>query len=412
MKKIVALLLTMLFVLPLAVGAAEQKLPITVATWTSNEDQLKLLKSFVDEFATKNNLSIDAKFESIPFGEYNTKLLLELQSSNPPDLFWVLETAAPAFIASGNMAKLDDAMKEWDMEDFAPAALSLWQKDGATFAVPFSTSPFIMVYNATMFKDAQVKTPRELMAENNWTWENFRTIAKEIKDKTGKWAFQTVDGEGYTNRVLHNLLPIIRAMGGDLWTKDGKVLADTAETIAAVQLFHDMVYKDQSIVPPGDQSDFYTGGAAMTVGQISRLSKLKDVTWEWDIATLPGNKPVIGQAALAANAKSKNAEVAAKLVAYMTNKDCVAKIAGIWPPARKSVLESEAFLSSNASLKPEQMKEAVAASIQTGVVLPSHELYPQIDVEAKIIYDRLWRADADVAAVMKDIAALYRNYIK
>lgn len=412
MKKIVALLLTMLFVLPLAVGAAEQKLPITVATWTSNEDQLKLLKSFVDEFATKNNLSIDAKFESIPFGEYNTKLLLELQSSNPPDLFWVLETAAPAFIASGNMAKLDDAMKEWDMEDFAPAALSLWQKDGATFAVPFSTSPFIMVYNATMFKDAQVKTPRELMAENNWSWENFRTIAKEIKDKTGKWAFQTVDGEGYTNRVLHNLLPIIRAMGGDLWTKDGKVLADTAETIAAVQLFHDMVYKDQSIVPPGDQSDFYTGGAAMTVGQISRLSKLKDVTWEWDIATLPGNKPVIGQAALAANAKSKNAEVAAKLVAYMTNKDCVAKIAGIWPPARKSVLESEAFLSSNASLKPEQMKEAVAASIQTGVVLPSHELYPQIDVEAKIIYDRLWRADADVAAVMKDIAALYRNYIK
>lgn len=412
MKKIIALFLTLLFVLPLVAGASQEKLPITIATWTSNEDQLKLLKSFVDEFAAQKNLAIDAKFESIPFGEYNTKLLLELKSSNPPDLFWVLETSAPAFIASGNMAKLDEAMKEWDAEDFAPAALSLWQKDGATYAVPFSTSPFIMVYNATMFKEANVKTPRELIAENNWNWESFRTIAKEIKDKTGKWAFQTVDGEGYTNRVLHNLLPIIRAMGGDLWTKDGKVLADTPETIAAVQLFHDMVFKDQSIVPPGDQSDFYTGGAAMTVGQISRLSKLKDVTWEWDIATLPGNKPVIGQAALAANANSKNADVAAQLVAYMTNKDCVAKIAGIWPPARKSVLESEAFLSSNASLKPEQMKEAVAASIKNGEVLPSHELYPQIDVEAKIIYDRLWKADADVAAVMKDVAALYRNYIK
>lgn len=412
MKKVVTLLLALMLVIPVVGVTAEQPTPMTIATWTSNEAQLALLQTFVDEFAAHKGIAIDAKFESIPFGEYNTKLLLELQSSNPPDLYWVLETSAPAFIASGNLAKLDDALKEWNKEDISPSALALWQKDGATYAVPFSTSPFIMIYNATMFKDAGVKTPKELIAENNWTWESFRTIAKEIKDKTGVWAYQTVDGEGYTNRVLHNLLPIIRAMGGDLWTNDGDVKADSAETIAAVQLFHDMVYADQSVVPPGDQSDFYTGGATMTVGQISRLSKLADVKWEWDICTLPGNTPVIGQAALGANANGKNTQLATELLAFMTNESCVARMAGIWPPARTSVLESEAFLSSNAAIKPEQMQEAVAASIQSGQVLPSHELYPQIEVEAKIIYDRLWNASADVAAVMKDVAALYRNYVK
>jgi multiple sugar transport system substrate-binding protein len=87
-------------------------------------------------------------------------------------------------------------------------------------------------------------------------------------------------------------------------------------------------------------------------------------------------------------------------------------MAGIWPPARKSVLESEAFLSSNPAITPEQMKDAVAASIETGQVLPSHEMYPQIEVESRILYDKLWNAGADVAAVMQEVAALYRNYIK
>lgn len=412
MKRMITLLLSLMLVISVMGVSAEQPIPMTIATWTSNEDQLALLKTFVDEFAAHKGISIDATFESIPFGEYNTKLLLELQSSNPPDLYWVLETSAPAFIASGNLAKLDEALKEWNPEDISPSALTLWQQDGATYAVPFSTSPFIMIYNATMFKDAGVKTPKDLIAEDSWTWESFRTIAKEIKDKTGIWAYQTVDGDGYTSRVMHNLLPIIWAMGGDLWTPDGEVKADSPETIAAVQLFHDMVFVDQSIVPPGDQSDFFTGGAAMTVGQVSRLSKLADVEWEWDICTLPGNAPVIGQAALGANANGKNVQLATELLAFMTNESCVAKMAGIWPPARKSVLASEAFLSSNPTLTPEQMQEAVASSIESGRVLPSHQLYLQIEVEARIIYDRLWNPDANVATTMEDVAALYRTYIQ
>ena len=187
---------------------------------------------------------------------------------------------------------------------------------------------------------------------------------------------------------------------------------DSEESIAAVQLFHDMVYVDGSVVPPGDESSFYTGAAAMTCSQISRVSNLDEVTWSWAMTTLPGNVPVIGQAALGANAKGKNVELAAELVAYMTSESCAARIAGIWPPCRYSVLESEAFLTSNARISPEQMKTAVAASIGTGRVLPSHQLYPQIDVEAKIAYDKLWKADADVAAVMKQVATIYRTYLQ
>lgn len=416
MKKMLALLVGLMMCLSIAVaGAEDAAIPMTIATWTSNEDQLALLGSFVDEFAELKGIKIDATFESIPFAEYNTKLLLELQGSAAPDLYWVLETSAPAFVASGLLADLTDALADYNPDDLSPSAMELWQADGKTYAVPFSTSPFFILYNVDLFEQAGVKTPAEQVAEGTWTWDAFREASKAIKDSTGVWGYMTVDAQGYDARILHNLCPIIRSNGGDIWDKEGNVLIDQPEAVAATQLFHDMVYQDKSVVPPGDESSFFTGDAAMTVGQISRVSNLAEVEWNWDLAPMPsgtaGEAPVIGQAGLGAFAGGKNAELAKELVAYMTSESCVARIAGIWPPARISVLESEAFLTSNAMVTPEQMEAAVANSIRTGRVLPAHVAYPQMEVEAKIIFDKLWTADADVAAVLGEVAEVYRAYM-
>lgn len=413
MKKWISILLVLMMACAWAVPAmGEAAVPVKIATWTANEAQLELLNTFVDEFAALKGIAIDATFESIDYNEYNTKLMLELQGAGAPDLYWVLETAAPTFIASGNLAKLNDALTAYDPEDISEGALALWKQGDDVYAVPFSTSPFILIYNADLFKQAGIKTPDELIAEGGWTWEAFREAGKTIKEKTGVWGFQTVDGDGYNTRVLHTLLPIIRSFGGDAWDESYNVTIDSQESVEAVQLFHDMVYVDGSVVPPGDESSFYTGAAAMTVSQISRLSNLDEADWEWSICVLPGNNPVIGQAALGANAKSQNLDLATELVAYMTSETCVARMAGIWPPARESVLASEEFLNSNSRITPEQMKNAVAASIATGRVLPSHVMYPQIEVEAKIAYDKLWNANADVAAIMQEVAGVYRTYLQ
>lgn len=276
--------------------------------------------------------------------------------------------------------------------------------------------PFFIIYNADLFAEAGQKTPAELAEEGAWTWDAFREASKAIKDSTGTWGFMTVDAQGYDARILHNLVPIIRSYGGDVWNDAGEVLIDQPEAVAATQLFHDMVYADGSVVPPGDESNFYAGAAAMTVGQISRISNLAEVEWEWGMAPMPsgtaGEAPVIGQAALGAFANGANVDIAKELVAYMTSESCVARMAGIWPPARSSVLESEAFLSSNAAVTPEQMKTAVADSIATGRVLPSNVAYPQMEVEAKIVFDKLWNADADVPAVLTEVAEVYRKYMQ
>ncbi len=422
LRTVCAFLALVLLAFPvMAQGSSESKsaptgpVEIKIATWTSNPDQIALLQSFVDEFAAKEGIEIVSEFESIDFGEYNTKLSLELQGSEAPDVFWVLETSAPAFIQSGLLAELDEVLAEYDPSDFSAKAMELWQNGGKTYAVPFSTSPFFILYNADLCEAAGIPTPEELAAEGNWNWDTFRETSKAIKDATGVWGYQTVDGGGYDVRILHNLCPIIRSYGGDAWTSDGEILINTPESAAAVQLFHDMVYVDKSVVPPGDQSNFFAGDAAMTAAQVSRVSNLADADFAWGVAPMPagpmGDVPIIGQAGVGAYSKGDNVEIAKKLVAYMTNESCVARMAGIWPPARMSVLESDEFLTSQPLLTADQMAASVASSIETGRVLPSHVMYPQIEVESRIVWDRLWNPNADVQAILDAVADVYAKYI-
>ena len=264
MKKLTSLLLAVLLLAMAIPSMAEEPVHLRIATWTSNEDQLKLLSSFVDEFAQAKGIAIEPEFISLSGTEYSSLLLMNLQSNEPADAFWVMEADIKAYMSAGLCAKLNDAMAAYDPDDLDDGAMSLWCDGDDVYAIPFSTSPFIMIYNADLFAEAGLKDPNEYVAEGTWTWETFRECMKAIKDKTGVYGYMTVNNAGYSDRTEMNLTPFVRGFGGDFWTDDLEVLIDSPESIAAVQMFHDMVYVDGSVVPPGDESNFFTGGAACT----------------------------------------------------------------------------------------------------------------------------------------------------
>ncbi|MBN1412044.1 MAG: sugar ABC transporter substrate-binding protein [Spirochaetales bacterium] len=388
---------------------------LTFTIWTGNRDQIALLQSFIDEFNAKSGAEVTVDFQTIPFSEYTTKLVLQLQGVNPPDLGWILETTAPGFIDAHTLVDLTDALKDYDPGDFIAPAMQLWQREGRTYAIPFSTSPFFVFYNRDLFRKAGIPAPDALLEKDTWTWAAFRESALKVKKATGVYGFQGTDGQMYDARIWHTLVPVIRSYGGDVW-KGKSVLIDAEPSVKAITLIHEMLTVDHSIVPPGSLSDFFTGAAAMTFGQLSRVSKLASVDWVWGIVPMPkgpaGYCPVIGQAAIGAFSRGKHKEVAAKLVAYMTSSHCVARMAGIWPPARLSVLNDKAFFNSNAFLSADIMKTTVAESIRKGCIMPAHSLFPQIELETRPLFDRLWRPDADVKALLKQIAQIMRKYIK
>ncbi|NGN39893.1 sugar ABC transporter substrate-binding protein [Mesorhizobium sp. CGMCC 1.15528] len=389
-------------------AALAQELRVTV--WTGSEAHLKMLNGIAEPFIAKHP-GVTVKFETVPVADYTQKLTFQVAGGNPPDAAWMMEDAAPAFENAGLLMDIGPTVKAaegYDFADFSQPAMALWQNGETVYGIPFSTSPFMIYYNKDMFDKAGLEDPLALAAKGEWDMKKFQEVSKKLVEANpGKWAFEFKDGEGYASRMTHAVLPPIRAYGGEMWA-DGQCGFDKPEAVAAVQQLHDMVFKDKTIVPPGEQGDYFSGNSAMTVNQISRASKMPEAGFKWGIAPLPtgpgGEAPVIGQAALVVFEQGKNKQLAADLVAQMTTKENVAIMAQFFPPARKSVLESDAFINSNKLVPADQMK-SIAAAIVNGRVHPAHEKVPQIFAAMAPKMDALWKPDANVEEALKGVCA-------
>ncbi|MBU1314490.1 MAG: sugar ABC transporter substrate-binding protein [Alphaproteobacteria bacterium] len=394
--------------LTLLMSTAAFATDLRMTVWTGSEAHLTMLNAIAESFKTEHP-DVNVTFETVPVNDYTQKLTFQVAGGNPPDIAWMMEDAAPAFENAKLLMDLGPTLRAaegYDFADFSQPAMGLWQDGETIYGVPFSTSPFLVYYNKDMFDKAGLEDPLALSAKGEWTMDKFQEVSKTLVEANpGKWGFEFKDGEGYASRMTHALLPPIRAYGGDIWSNK-ECGFDKPEAVEAIKQLHDMVFKDKSIVPPGEQGDYFSGNSAMTVNQISRASKMAEAGFEWGIAPLPtgpgGEAPVIGQAGLVVFAQGKNTELAAQFVAHMTNKDNVTTMAQFFPPARISVLEADAFINGNKLVPPEMMKN-VAAAIANGRVHPAHEKAPQILAAMAPRVDALWKADADVDAAIEDI---------
>jgi multiple sugar transport system substrate-binding protein len=252
-----------------------------------------------------------------------------------------------------------------------------------------------------------MSTPDELMAEGNWTWEELRAAAAAIAEATPEnvYGFESYDGRIYQERLWNTMGSVMKAFGGAAWNEERtECRLDDPETVAAFQFIHDMTFEDGSHVPPGEVGDFFSGYAGMTLAQLSRTAKLQDADFEWDIAPLPagpaGEQPTVGQAAFVVFNSSPNVSTAADFVAFMTLEENVQQMAEFFPPARKSVIDSEEFLNSNPLVSAESMGTAVGSSIESGTVEVVHPNFPKIDLAAHAEIDKLWTADAEVEPIL------------
>jgi multiple sugar transport system substrate-binding protein len=405
-------LITLGLFLLLAVGSSQgQPTTLRFTIWSGNQAHLDMLNGFAEAFREENP-DVTVQLDVIPFGDYVEKVTIQLAGGNPPDLGWLAEATAPTFIDAGVLANLAPVLRgdpDYDFTDFSETALGLWVDGEDVYGVPFSTSPFFTYFNRDMFEAAGVPTPAELAEQGEWIWETFAEVAKATTDATptGTYGFETSDGEGFGSRVWGTITPMLRAYGADVWNSEGtECQLDSPEAAEAMQLYHNMIFVDRSVVPPGEQASFFAGQAAMTVTQISRAAQLVDATFEWGIAPLPsgpvGDAPIIGQAAIVVFQNARNRDLAMEFVKFMTRTENVETMAAYFPPARLSVLESDTFLTSNPHVSAEDMA-IIADGIARGSVIPSHPNFPQIDATARPIFDSLWRPNADVQAVLTEI---------
>lgn len=183
----------------------------------------------------EENPNVKVKWVDVPWGDMETKILTSVASKTAPDV----ANLNPQFAAK--LAELDALV---NMDEMVPDDVrsqyfeGVWASntfDGKTFGIPWYLSSQVTMYNTDIFEEAGLD-PEKAPS----TFEELKTVAEQIKEKTGKYAFfPALDGS--------HLLESMVMMGVDLTNEEmTKATFNTTEGKEAFQFFVDL-YEDGNI---------------------------------------------------------------------------------------------------------------------------------------------------------------------
>lgn len=176
------------------------------------------------------------EIQDYPFDVYNDKIQTALTSSTAgPDIIAVWGGTAPSFIESDALSEVPEDLSAQMKEDYLAPTLGIYTKEGKYYGVPmeFNLEYGGMIVNKKMFDEAGVKYPQ--------TWDELRTVSKELAVKNGS----VVDPAGFmmvdTDALICNYLAMILQQGGQYIQDDHSVNFATPEGVTAMNEILSMV---------------------------------------------------------------------------------------------------------------------------------------------------------------------------
>jgi multiple sugar transport system substrate-binding protein len=310
-----------------------EKVQITLAGWSGNPAEQKLLKQTLEDFEAKHP-NIDVKHEVIA-DQYMDVMKTRLIGGKGPDVFYLDAFEAPGLIETGTVEPLDEYVKEdFDVEDFEKPLLEAFQVKGKTYGFPKDYSTLALFYNKKLLQEAGVEVPK--------TWDELREASKKLT-KNGVYGF------GVSPELARSLY-IAESNGGDV-VKDNKANFASTEVIKALQPIVDQHNIDKTSVEPKEVGAtwggemFGQGKAAMVIEGNWAIPFLADTfpNTEYGTAEVPTVNGKKGTMAFTVgyvmNSASKKKEAAWELISYLTGKEGMETWTskGFALPTRKSV---------------------------------------------------------------------------
>ncbi|GAA5153034.1 ABC transporter substrate-binding protein [Microbacterium pseudoresistens] len=392
-------------------GSSGEPVELRFLLWATNPDQLALFDELGEEFVAENDDVSKVTFESVTLSDLNTLLPTWLASNSPPDASWLPVESSIEYMNADALVDLNPTLKDvegYDYDDLADRMQEPWRDGDAQFGVPFSNGPLIMYYNKDLFDQSGLEDPSAAVEAGTWDWDLLREDLQKISADSGKTGL-IFDAFEFKNWV--RMLPLIRAYGGTPWDENGEeCLMDSSEMEAAYSALHEMVY-DEKITPrPGQQADFWGGGAATTIAYLGSNGLLADVDFEYGVVPTPagpgGAGQHVGQSAMVAYSAGKHTDAAARLVAYLTNPESMRKLSAYYPPSRTSLLNAETMEESAPVLDAAQLEPILTAVLENGTFTPVAPNNAETTAALNAALDQfVYGEDADIPAALQQVCA-------
>lgn len=239
---------------------------VTFNTWghfISSNNQL--LKSLVDDWAKKNNVSIEINYAGFP--QLADTLATAAATGAGPDVMMMLHARphqfAEALLDVSDVAKeIGDANGGW-----YNIATEAAQVNGVWRAVPWFLAAHAMIYREDQFAEAGFSKFPE-------TWEELLKAGTALKKKGQPLGFSVGRADGDGNNFCYTLL---WSFGGAVTDADNKIVLDSPETRAALE-FVKQLYND-AMDPSVATWDDNANNTAFLAGKISCTNNASSVMW-------------------------------------------------------------------------------------------------------------------------------------
>ena len=362
MKKLISIMLTSLIVVSAFTGCSSkpssadgesggQGEPSKLVLWMppfGTEDALD--KSFWEaqlaDFATENNAELVV--EIVPWGNYEEKYLTGITSGAGPDVGYMYLEMFSDFINMGALEPLDEYLTEEDKDNYL--YLDKGFINGKQYTIPFIVgNARILVSNMDLLNAVGItETPK--------TWDDLVTYGKKILDETPdvipfyqEWADPAI---GALNNIYY---PFLWQAGGEIFNEEGTKLAlDTPEALEAAQFLYDLKFTHKilpesamSVAGTDISTMFKEGKVAMASMDAKTATQLDDLGINWDFTPSLVHKTggtFVAADALIMTSNSKNKELAAELIKYMTSSEVMTAYhtdIAAFPPITKDEVYSD-----------------------------------------------------------------------
>lgn len=227
----------------LTVAASAETLRMAV----HEPDQMRAIQQTLDVLQDAAGVEIELVEYPTPRSDYLTKLLTELAAGNAPDIFSVPGTVAD-MAEAGYLLPITAQIEAWDGYDhlFEVAKELARSPDGEIYIVPTLLGIQQIYYRRDILEAAGIST------DQPHSWEELIDRAREIKDKTGKFALLFPAGvswgQGAFNEGFQHL--IVGSSTPELTTEDGKLNLRSEGVREVFEFYKTLIDEDLMPIQP------------------------------------------------------------------------------------------------------------------------------------------------------------------
>ena len=305
-------------------------------------------RAAVERFEAENP-DISVNVTTIPYPEYQQRLLTAVQGGNAPDIATLDQIWVGAFAAAGAVEDLSEAAAAAGLtkDKFFPGAWDSATYEGGLYGIPFNVDVWqFNFYNGDLLKEAGVD-PASLT-----TWEGLKAAAEAITDRgAGRFGVGLFGHQGEDTVVVMN--SFVFSNGGNVLADDGSCALDEPAAVEALTYLQSLVpYAPQGILnaSSGDMRQLFLNGSlgvefwpALEQPTLQKSS----IDWGFVNGTAPEGKTPVGTYGgwnLAIFSTSEHKDAAMRFAEFLTREDVNGDVVDLIPA---NTAAAETFLKAN-----------------------------------------------------------------